>query len=54
MTSEISKARHFDSFNFSTLYTSIPHDCLIHNISVLIREVRGAQVLSINKYGVAC
>ena len=56
MINETSKARHFDSFDFSTLYTSIPHGCLKHNMNVLIREayqIRGSQYLSINKYGVA-
>ena len=54
MINDTSKARHFDSFDFSTLYTNIPHGCLKHN--VLIKEayqIRGAQFLSISKYGVA-
>ena len=31
-------ARHFDSFDFSTLYTNIPHDLLLDSISQLISE----------------
>ena len=48
------KAKHFDSYDFSTLYTSIPHDSLKNNMSLLIDEafkVRGAVYLSVNKRG---
>ena len=44
-------AQHFDSFDFTTLYTSIPHDSLKCNLKLLIDEafkVRGAGYLSIN------
>ena len=44
-------AHHFDSFDFTTLYTSIPHDSLKCNLKLLIDEafkVRGAGYLSIN------
>ena len=56
MINDTSQARHFDSFDISTLYTSIPHGCLKHNMNVLVKEayqVRGAQYLSINRYGMA-
>ena len=46
------KAKHFDSYDFSTLYTSIPHDSLKNNMRLLIDEafkVRGAIYLSVNK-----
>ena len=48
------KAKHYDSYDFSTLYTSIPHDSLKNNMSLLIDEafkVRGAVYLSVNKRG---
>ena len=41
-------ARHFNSFNFSTFYTNIPHDLLLDSISQLISEaykIRGAKYL---------
>ena len=47
-----SKARSFDSFDFSTLYTSIPHDSLKYCLKMLIEEayrVRGANYLTINR-----
>ena len=31
-------AKQFDSFDFSTLYTNIPHDLLLNSIGELIRE----------------
>ena len=43
-----STAKHMDSYDFSTLYTSIPHASLKNNINILIDEafkVRGAQYL---------
>ena len=47
-----STAKHMDSYDFSTLYTSIPHASLKNNINILIDEafkVRGAQYLACNK-----
>ena len=49
-----SKAKSMDSYDFSTLYTSIPHDSLKHNLGLLIDEayrVRGALWLTVNKSG---
>ena len=43
-----------DSYDFSTLYTSIPHDSLKHNLGLLIDEayrVRGALWLTVNRSG---
>ena len=51
-----STAKHFDSFDFSTLYTNIPHDSLKCNLKELIQEafrVRGAKYLTVNRFGVA-
>ena len=31
-------AKHFDSYDFSTLYTSIPHAALKEALEILIRE----------------
>ena len=48
------KAKHFDSYDFSTLYTSIPHDSLKNNMSLLIDKAFkacGAVYLSVNKSG---
>ena len=33
-----STAKHFDSFDFSTLYTSIPHTSLLEALTSLIKE----------------
>ena len=33
-----SRATSFDSYDFATLYTNIPHDALKKNIRVLVRE----------------
>ena len=44
-------ARHFDSFDFSTLCTNMPHDLLLHSISQLIREVYGDKYLVIKSDG---
>ena len=33
-----STAKHFDSYDFSTLYTSIPHVSLKHALATLIKE----------------
>ena len=49
-----SKAKSMDSYDFSTLYTSIPHDSLKHNLGLLIDEayrVRGALWLTVNRSG---
>ena len=49
-----SKAKHFD---FSTLYTSIPHTFLKDNMNVLIDEaykIRGATYISLNRKGKCC
>ena len=49
-------ARHFDSFDFSTLYTNIPHDLLLDSISQLISEayrIRGAKYLIVQGDGTA-
>ena len=49
------EAKSFDSYDFSTLYTSIPHDSLKHSLKMLISEaykVRGAYYLSVNGKGV--
>ena len=43
-------ATHFDSFDFSTLYTNIPHDLLLECLKSLVEEayrVRGANYISI-------
>ena len=42
-------ATHFDSFDFSTLYTNIPHDLLLDCLDNLVKEayrVRGATYIS--------
>ena len=51
-----STAKHFDSFDFSTLYTNIPHNSLKFNLRELIKEayrIRGARYLTVNRFGVA-
>ena len=51
-----SRAKSFDSFDFSTLYTNIPHEALKTNIRNLIREafkVRGSKYLIVSKDGKA-
>ena len=51
-----SRAKSFDSFNFSTLYINIPHEALKTNIRNLIREtfkVRGSKYLIVSKDGKA-
>ena len=56
-TNYFSPAKHFDSFDFSTLYTSIPHDSLKIALTSLVKEayrVRGNKFLVVNKYGNAC
>ena len=47
-------ATHFDSFDFSTLYTNIPHDLLLDSISKLISEayrIRGAKYIVVQSDG---
>ena len=42
-----SRARRFDSYDFATLYTNIPHDALKNNVRKLVCEafkIRGAMV----------
>ena len=56
-TNYFSPAKHFDSFDFSTLYTSIPHDSLKMALTSLVMEtyrVRGNKYLVVDKYGNAC
>ena len=50
------RAKSFDSFDFSTLYTNIPHEALKTNIRNLIREafkIRGSKYLIVSKDGKA-
>ena len=52
-----STAKHVGSFDFSTLYASIPHDALKIALTSLIKEayrVRGNEFLVVDKYGNAC
>ena len=45
------KTKHFDTFDFSTLYTSIPHDILLESLNKLIIEafrIRGASFISVS------
>ena len=49
-----SRALHMDSFDFSTLYTKIPHDSLKSNLKDLIQEaykIRGAKFLCVRDSG---
>ena len=49
---KVSGAKCFDSYDFATLYTNIPHDGLKSNIRNLVREaykVRGAKYLIIDR-----
>ena len=51
-----SRAKTFDSFDFCTLYTNIPHEALKTNIRNLIREafkVRGSKYLIVSRDGKA-
>ena len=44
---------HFDSFDFATLYTNIPHDLLGNCLDNLIKEayrVRGATYISVGRF----
>ena len=52
---QTNRAFHFDSFDFTTLYTNIPHNSLKYNLQALIGEafkVRGNKYLTITN-GVA-
>ena len=49
-----SRARRFDSYDFSTLYTNIPHNALKNNIRSLVREafkIRGAKYIIVDRHG---
>ena len=49
---QVSRAKHFDSFDFSTLYTNIPRNALKSNLVDLVDEafrVRGANYLATSK-----
>ena len=51
-----SRAKCFDSYDFATLYTNIPHDALKTNVRNLVREafkVRGAKYLVVDTHGKA-
>ena len=51
-----SSAKSFDSYDFATLYTNIPHDALKNNVRKLVREaykVRGAKYLIVDTHGKA-
>ena len=51
---KVSGAKCFDSYDFATLYTNIPHDGLRSNIRNLVREaykVRGAKYLIVDRHG---
>ena len=51
------KTKHFDTFDFSTLYTSIPHDILLETLNKLIIEafrIRGASFISVSYDNVFC
>ena len=53
---KVSGAKCFDSYDFATLYTNIPHDGLKSNIRNLVREaykVRGAKYLIVDRHGKA-
>ena len=49
-------AKQFDSFDFSMLYTNIPHNLLLNSIGELIKEtyrIRGVNYLVVKSNGVA-
>ena len=49
-----SRARKFDSNDFATLYTNIPHNALKNNIRSLVREafkIRGAKYIIVDRHG---
>ena len=46
--------RNFDSYNFATLYTNIPHNALKNNIRSLVCEafkIRGAKYITVDRHG---
>ena len=49
----ISSARCFDSYDFSTLYTSIPHNSLKVNLIDEAFKIRGAKYLCMDRLGLA-
>ena len=49
-----SKARKFDSYDFATLYTNIPHNALKNNIRSLVHEafkIWGAKYIIVDRHG---
>ena len=51
---KISRAKQFDSYDFATLYTNIPHNVLKNNIRSLVREafkIRGAKYIIVDRHG---
>ena len=51
-----SRARSFESFDFATLYTNIPHNALKEKVKLLVNEayrVRGAMYLIVDRCGTA-
>ena len=55
--SNAADAHSLNTYDFSTLYTNIPHDSLKNNLKELIDEafsVRGAQYISCNSRGKCC
>ena len=49
-----SRARKYDSYDFATLYTNIPHNALKNNIRSLVREafkIRGAKYIIVDRHG---
>ena len=49
-----SRAKQFDSYDFATLYTNIPHNALKNNIRSLVREafkIRGAKYIIVDRHG---
>ena len=55
--SVVMSAHSLNTYDFSTLYTNIPHDSLKNNMKELIDEafsVRGAQYISCNSRGKCC
>ena len=50
---ETSRAKSFESFDFATLYTTIPHDALKERVGALVSEayrVRGAKYLIVDRH----
>ena len=48
-----SRARQFDSYDFATLYTNIPHNALKNNIRSLVHEafkIRGAKYIIVVRH----